>query len=371
MQKIVLASVLKPVDDTRVYEKFGKSLAKLDNTEVIIFGTKSNDTSLYKLEENVRFEPYDINEKSTRRNAGRLFYKLLLKERPQHIIIHTIELLPFLIWYKLNHKTIKIYYDILENYGLNFKAQSYYSIFSKHFLSFGANLIESISFPFLDHIFSAEKIYLNEKKLPIHKTTVLENKYVSILDKKEKIEHQNKIITFCGTLSKAFGVLEFLNFVAVLCSCKNQLNYTFRIIGKAYENDVIQKLSQFEKQFNLELIGITEFVPHLKVIEVMQESDFVALPYPTNLSTKNCIPTKMYECMALGIPMIIQNNPFWKTITDPHQAGIFIDFNKIDCRTLKEEIENLAPYPNGGIKNAFWDKENNELRKVISKTKNE
>jgi hypothetical protein len=40
-RRIVLASVLKPVDDTRMFEKIGVSLAGADEAEVIIIGYPS------------------------------------------------------------------------------------------------------------------------------------------------------------------------------------------------------------------------------------------------------------------------------------------------------------------------------------------
>ncbi|NME69837.1 glycosyltransferase [Flammeovirga aprica] len=371
MRKIVLASVLKPVDDTRVYEKFGKSLAKLEDTEVIIFGTQSNDASLYKLEKNVRFEPYDINEKSTRSNVGRLFHALLKKEQPESVIIHTIELLPFLVWYKITNKNAGIYYDILENYPLNFTAQSYYSNTFKYLLAFGANAIEKLSFPFIDYIFSAEKTYLEEKSLPKDKTIVLENKYVPILPKIEKVKSETVHIIFCGTLSKAFGVMEFLNFVANIGSCKSQLNIKFKIIGKAYEEDVIKRIEKYAEKYSIETVGITAFVPHLTIIKAMQEADFVALPYPSNPSTQHCIPTKMYECMAMGIPMLIQNNPFWERITTPYQAGVFMDFNSCNIQELIDRIKVFEAYKNGINKNALWKTEEQKLLNIYSRKNNQ
>jgi hypothetical protein len=40
-QRIVLASVLKPVDDTRMFEKLGKSLSDNPNYEIFILGYPS------------------------------------------------------------------------------------------------------------------------------------------------------------------------------------------------------------------------------------------------------------------------------------------------------------------------------------------
>lgn len=369
MQKIILASTLKPVDDTRIYEKFGKSLAKIKNTEVVIFGTESNNTLPYKLEQNIRFEPYVLNKESTRLKMSRLFYYLLKKEQPDLIIIHTIELLPVLLFYKLKNKGVKIFYDILENYPLNFKSQGYYTGIKSLLFSKSAYLIEQIAFPFLTHSFLAEIIYLKEKKLDIKKVTVLENKFVPIspqMNRKNSI-HNEVTITMCGTLTKIFGVIQFIEFIENLSSCNNSINYHFKIIGKAYEKDIIDLIRNKEKEFNIECTGIESFVSHSEIIKVMNQSDFVALPYPTNDSTKNCIPTKMFECMALGIPMIIQNNPFWKTIVNPYAGGVFIDFETFEVLNFEEQLLNLKPYPNGINKNALWKTEEHKLLSLLER----
>ena len=49
---IVIASVLKPIDDTRMFEKFGMSLSDSGNYNVVIIGYPSKAIPSYP---NVRF----------------------------------------------------------------------------------------------------------------------------------------------------------------------------------------------------------------------------------------------------------------------------------------------------------------------------
>lgn len=366
MQKIILGSVLKPVDDTRVYEKFGLSLAKRKNTEIIIFGTNTNDVAFEDIQENIRFESYDSSKKSSRILVSRLFLSLLKKEKPNYIIVHTIELLPIILWYKITHPKVKLCYDMLENYPLNFTAQQYHSTWYKTILSQVASWTEKLSYPFLDKIFVAEKAYTFEKKIPLKKTVILENKYAPILsDRYFKKNNEDLTITLCGSLTAIFGVYGFLKFVENASSCNNRLK--FKIIGKAHEQDVIDRINLFGKTHNIELIGIHQFVPHKKIIKEMLNSDFIALPYPDNDSTKNCIPTKMYECLALGIPMLIQHNKIWKEITTPLKAALYIDFNtEKNFDDLYLKMTQLKAYPKGPHVEAYWI---NEERKLLNSLK--
>ena len=76
--KILIASVLKPVDDTRMYEKIGLALAKIDKADIHIAGFASNNVSEY---DNIEFHHlFKFNRLSLRRllSSWKL-WKLLIK----------------------------------------------------------------------------------------------------------------------------------------------------------------------------------------------------------------------------------------------------------------------------------------------------
>ncbi|AZQ61989.1 hypothetical protein EI427_06975 [Flammeovirga pectinis] len=366
--KIVLASVLKPVDDSRVFEKIGLSLSKIQNAEIHIVGTASlNKTAPIQ---NITFHPYDeISKKPTRLTTSRLFLSQIRKVKPDLIIVHTIELLPALIYYKIKNKKVKIIYDMLENYPFNFRYQKYRPTLQSQILSSFSHLIEKVSYPFLSHIFVAEQTYLTEKKLPLSKTTILENKFNPIYHLKKSIKKQSNTVSlvFCGSLTKIFGVEVILNWFSDLSSCKSVLNYKLTIIGKAYEEDVIQILqNSTTTNKNIKCIGVTEFVPHEQIIKEMFSSDFVVLPYPENPCTKNCIPTKLYECLGLGIPMLTQENLLWEKVCKESNGSMFIDFKQpIEIKSFEEQINTFIPYSNGIDQKALWNTEEKKLLNII------
>ena len=91
--RILIASVLKPVNDTRMFEKVGQSLAKLSETEIHIAGFKAKNLSNAS---GIYFHPiFSFNRISFGRiQAQWNYYKLLLQLKPEVIIPNTFELLP-------------------------------------------------------------------------------------------------------------------------------------------------------------------------------------------------------------------------------------------------------------------------------------
>ncbi|OHX65528.1 glycosyltransferase family protein [Flammeovirga pacifica] len=363
--KIVLGSVLKPVNDSRVYKKIGKSLAKLPSSKIYIIGT-ATDHNVAE-EGNITFCPiFTENQKVIDRyKANYHFFSFLKDIKADMIIVHSIELLPSILLYKFKNINCKIIYDILENYPLNFRKQGYHKKINSIFLSISAYLLEKISYRYLDHIFSAEQTYIKEKSLPSSKTTILENKYageISFRKNNPDITH----FVMCGSLTKIFGIKQFITFVHQI----NHLHidrFHFTIIGKAYEDEIINNLAQLNQELeNVTVIGNENFVPHDVVINKMLEADFVCLPYPQNPSTENCIPTKMYECLALKIPMIIHQNKLWTKITSPVNAGIYCDFNKVDVVNLINQVNSYTGYRNSSKQiDPLWQSEEEKLLKVI------
>ncbi|ANQ48452.1 glycosyltransferase family 4 protein [Flammeovirga sp. MY04] len=363
--KVVLGSVLKPVNDSRVYKKIGKSLAKLASSEILIVGTDIKDAT--PEEGNIKFYPIFKEKKKVvhRLVANNHFFRFLKKHQPGIIIIHTIELIPSIILFKYLHPEVKIIYDILENYPLNFTEQRYHKKYLSPILSFAAQRIENLCFKYVDHLFVAEKTYFEEKKLPINKATILENKYGGEIELRSF--QPGKIhFLMCGSITKIFGAHHFLDFIDAVNKLKIE-KYSFSIIGKAYEKDIIERIRIAELKYqNVSAIGIEEFVSHDLIIEKMLEANFVCLPYPYNKSTKGCIPTKMYECLALKIPMIINPNPLWENITNPQNAALYHDFTSDKVTDLLKKLDSYVGYKNSPDQiDPLWKSEEEKLLKVI------
>ena len=114
---IVIASVLKPVDDTRMFEKFGISLSDSGNYKVVIIGYPSIVKPAYP---NIDFIPLNPFK---RLSIGRILapfqvYSKLYKVKHDILIVNTHELLIVALLNRIIFGG-KIVYDIQENYYRN------------------------------------------------------------------------------------------------------------------------------------------------------------------------------------------------------------------------------------------------------------
>jgi len=362
--KIVLAAVLKPVDDTRMFEKFALSLSA--NYEVHIIGFEASIPPLSQ--PNIYFHPiFRFHRTSNHRlQASQLFWQKLKALKPQLLIVHAVELLPMACWYGIRYR-IPVCYDVRENYYRNILFQNHYPIYLKFPLALMLRAMEWLSRLKVAHYFMAERNYEQEFSFSKGKSTVLENKYKSLVNfpfipKNESLKH----FVYTGTISTIYGAKEAFILVEKLYRL-GQVE-TFTMIGKAAEKELadwFKKQAQQHSWFKWK--GTSTPIAHTEIIQALAKADMALLPYQANKSTMNCIPTKLYECLALGIPMLIQQNALWEAICQPHQAALFIDYQDIEINELAQKLVQYDFYPSGTVNEANWDQEGEKLLAIVNK----
>ena len=176
-KRILLASLLKPINDTRLYEKLGSSLSKVQDSSVHIAGYEAPIPATAP--DNLHFHPIF---KFRRLSTGRLisqrdFYSLLQHIRPQLVIVSTHELLLTTLLYKARYGGVRIVYDIQENYSLNLQAQHNYSWPLRHLMAVTIRGVEKMAASSIDHFLLAERSYADELPFLGNRFTFIENKY--------------------------------------------------------------------------------------------------------------------------------------------------------------------------------------------------
>ncbi|MGM0582597.1 MAG: glycosyltransferase [Bacteroidota bacterium] len=344
--KILIASVLKPANDVRSCYKIGQSLAQTNKYEVNIIGFNSK-----KKVESKNIFLYPIF--NFKRNAfKRLFaplsiLKKYLQLKPELIIVNTPELLWVIYIIKILFGT-KIIYDIRENYKFNIKQNHIYKgIFQKIVFRY-VQLMEAISKYFVDGYFLAEEIY--EKQLNfIHKKP-----YIKLLNKTTlQIEQNVNPIAFSknqaikyiysGTIGKEYGTLEAIEF----CENLYKLNQktTLTIIGYSADNKYLNLINTRIKNLNyIQLITDHQPIPQTEIINKIKESDIALLPYQLNPNISGRFPTKIYDYLALGIPMIIPPHDKWKSFIDQYHAGLNVDFTNPDIKKYEHDLLSQSFY---------------------------
>ncbi|MDO1448766.1 glycosyltransferase [Rhodocytophaga aerolata] len=352
---LVIASILKPIDDPRMYEKIGITLADSQKYSVHIIGFKSKNVPAYP---NINFYPlFDFNRLSFRRISASLnIYKNLLKLKPEVIIIETPELLIVTIWYKIIYGS-KLYYDILENYYYNILYITRYPVFAKYILGFITRAVEYLSSYFVDGFMLAEKCYLSELPFLRKKIAVLENKvshlYKSLDNpKKQSCYH----LLYSGTIAESFGIYHAINLVSKLNRLDKRFHLT--IIGYCADKNEYNRFSKTIADLPfIRLIGGDYPVPHSEIMAAIHTADIGLVPYLYNRSTKDKMPTKLYEYTLYKVPMLIPGNPLWIEFCNVYNSALDIDYDRVNIKELLMAIHSTGFY-RYSVNNdtLLWDK---------------
>ena len=393
-----------------MYEKFGISLAKTNKYEIHIAGFKIADCGLlisdFKSEipnpkskiPNISLHPiFNFKRHSIKRIFASLkFYILLLKLKPQLIILNTPELLIVTCLYQIIFGS-KLYYDVQENYYRNIACTRIYPPMIRNLIAILVRSLEYVTRPFIDHYLLAERNYEREFSFSKGKSTIIENKYkvphpllhspqldhvppeaerekgTQVAKSSWQIEHQiancplpTANLLYSGTIAENYGVFEAVELAKQLYKIDQKINLT--IIGYSALKKTLKRLVASVSGFNfIYLIGGDKLVPHTQIIEAIPKADFGLLSYQPNKSTENCIPTKMFEYMAHKLPMIVQYNPLWKSFCNKHNAAIFLDYKKFDPQSLCNKMLTQKFYPEGTPHEVFWDTEEAKLIDLVQK----
>ncbi len=355
--RILIGSVLKPTNDSRMYEKIGKSLCLLPNTEIHIAGYKSDQ----KNEPNVFFYPiFSASRISfTRFIAPLKFIKTALKVKPDTIITSTHELLIVTYIYKILFGC-KIIYDVQENYFYNILYTDTFPSLIKPILAYWVRFKERVCKKKIDGYLLAEKTYKKELSDRItDQVLILENKYQGIIrfeSKIVKITEGKKIkLLYSGTIATSYGIFEAIDLVIRLYL----LDYRFEltIIGFAPSRRELTKVKNRIAPYPfIKLIGGDKPVDHTEILSAIQSHDIGLLPYRFNESTHLRVPTKLFEYFLNHLPVISSHNSTWKEYIEKFNAGIIIPFNNLPkAAEIKCQILNTDFYTQGDPKELLWE----------------
>lgn len=361
--KIFLASVLKPIDDPRMYEKIGLSLAKY--YEVHLLGHRTHCLPCPIVHQHAC---YDFSAaKNKRYRAGIDFLREVNREKPDLLLVHTPELLWFALCYKWKTGT-KLVYDVRENYWRNIVYQPNYKGIKKWFLALAVRFTEWVAYRFADAVFLAEKCYLGEMPLPKKKVLVLENKYKPLVAVARRLNIALKLplrMVCTGTFSDTYGTLRAIAWVVSLRKAGYAVSLT--LAGKAANETIKTKIVALSRQYDfITQIGGGDLLPHTEILNTLLRSDLALLPYKPNKSTENCIPTKLYECLALHIPMVIAKNPLWQQQCAPYPAAFFSTFLPQDAEADLQHILCKQFYRRPSGKSVLWEKNESKLLAKIA-----
>jgi glycosyltransferase involved in cell wall biosynthesis len=357
-RRIVIASVLKPVNDTRMAEKIGLSLSGTRQFEVHIIGYQAPapgpDLFVHPL------PPF------RRLSLSRLLIpwkimRTIRTVRPALLIITTHELLIPAMLLKLFYR-IRVVYDVQENYYLNILHTPAFSRLLRPFIALYVRLKEHITAPAVDHFFLAERGYAGELSFPRNRFTVLENKLRLPLAL-PPVERDTWQLLFSGTLAETTGVFQAIEIAVALNRLEPRISLL--LIGYAAQQHVLQQIKKNIAPYPfITLVGGNNLVPHESILSAIRSSGAGIISYPDNASTRNSIPTKLFEYMGLRLPIILINHAPWREFCAPFQAACVYDSGAVNAQKLLYAIKNQHFYAKEP-ELVFWRSEEPRLIRLV------
>lgn len=355
----MLASVLKTVTDTRMYEKLGLSLARHFSAEVHLIGFPAETPAV----EGIYFNKI-FNKPFSRISIRRLLAPVkvlitLFQLRPDVVIITTHELLLIGALYKLLTRA-KLYYDVQENYYYNIRFTPAFPKPMRLPLAIYVRAKERLLSRLINYFFLAEKGYVDE--LTFAKPfIVLENKLPVQFATGENRNNRLHLL-FTGTLSETTGVWQAIELAEALYRVNNQVRLT--VIGHAPTERFLKKLR--EVSLNLPFVHLTAEpfpLPHPEILRAIRQAGTGIIIYPPNPATHSSIPTKLYEYLGMGLPVLIRHNQPSHDLVMRCHGGLILK-EKPDYQVLATEIQRLQPpAPDPTL---YWESEVPKLREIFN-----
>lgn len=362
---IIIASVLKPVDDSRMLYKLGFSIRETNKYDLNIIGFSSKKTPKV---ENIRLTEIFSGPRT---NLSRLlvpfkFLRQLIKIKPAVVIVTTYELLP-MAWLAKRFIYFKLIYDVQENYvkniSYNLTMPTYLQVLAKWLVGFSERIGRSA----IDHHILAEKCYVTE--MPnIKNYTVIENKAAITSPFVPTFRLSNPIsphFIISGTITPVYGVIPAIEWFLKLNEALPEAKLS--ITGHCPLNSFYKQLTRdygAAKGIQLELSLQPLSVAHIR--SKVMEADILMLPYQLLPSIKDKIPTKLYEGIALQKVILMSQNPLWKSIVDKYPAGMCIDFRAIkEVNSVWKSLLKLDYYHLQPDEDIFWEAEKRKFQQLL------
>ena len=167
-------------------------------------------------------------------------------------------------------------------------------------------------------------------------------------------KRNNEIIAlYVGSLTERRGIKMILKSIKKV---KMKNNIKLRIAGGFYDKELEFWAKKYDKENNLEIEWLG-WVNYKKLAPIISTSDFglfMNQPGPRYLKG---LPTKIFEYMLMGLPVVSATGPLLKALISRNKIGINVDSTDID--SITEGIENM-------IKLNDWEEMGKRGKKLVS-----
>lgn len=231
---------------------------------------------------------------------------------------HDPELIP--VGIKLKKQGYKVIFDIHENIGLQIKEKVYLNYFTRNIFAFLYQKYEKYTLNKFDYLILAENSYLEYYSKLSSATKVILNMpdVHSLMPYQVEERHENGVF-YIGGVSNERGLDVTLEAIKIV---KQEIpDIYMHYVGRSYDS-ILDTLELDNIKDNIKFYGAMPLYAGLTLSKRSKVG--LAILKPLRNYTES-YSTKVFEYMALGLPVVTSNFQLYKDVVEKYDCGICVD----------------------------------------------
>lgn len=314
-RKVVHLTSVHYAFDTRIFHRECRSLALAGYDVTLIAPHSEGDQLLNGVKLRAVKLPFDRRERMT--HTIWTVYKTALHENADVYHFHDPELLPVGALLRMRGK--KTIYDVHEDYKGTMEGKQWLPSVLQRPAALAVSVCESTLGRACDRIIAATPTIA--KKFRPQKTRLVQNyPWLHELQSRDAppYEKRDAIAIFVGWLGDHSGI-DSMKKAIELVSEKNKVKL---LIGGKLKPGALATFDTEAKSEWVEYLGFLSRPQVAKLISRARMGIVTVLPLPSYV---NAQPTKMFEYMSGGLPVIASDFPVYRRIVESANCGILVD----------------------------------------------
>lgn len=323
-RKIVHLSSVHPAVDNRILNKQCRSLARA-GYEVVLIAPHDQEEIFF----DVQIRPLPTwSNRFARVSFG--LAKVLsqaLSENGDVYHIHDPELL-FIASLLRRCRNVPVIYDMHENVPKSLATKSWLPVPFRFGASWMWRYIEKLILKNMPVIF-AERSYKKAYNWLDH-SVVVENMVLPTLTTLKRKKQEHFTIVYVGGISRSRGIDIIMSALTSLWEMDEEIQ--FECVGPVYQHALRLELETFKKDWGCRVRFHGRLPQHdAMAIAARAHAGLAVLkPLPNYIES---YPTKLFEYMALGIPVITSNFPMYREVVETEGVGMCIPPENVQALT--------------------------------------
>lgn len=312
--RVVHLTTVHRARDVRIFHKECRTLAEA-GYDVTVVAPDGKDGVDGRVQVVGLGKPRNRLERAT--CLGLRLYRLARRLRADVYHIHDPELLP-IVWLLKVRTGAKAVYDVHEDYARSVMSKTWLRKEIRRSVAWLTRRLEDFFVRRIDHVVAATEGIA--RRFPPPKTTVVKNMPILGLvpATRKRTKDRSHRVVFLGGITEIRGAFPMVESLAYI---PETLSVALHLIGPI-DQGLLNRLERLPEFDRVRYLGVFDVK---RAYEIAQGGDVGLLVYQPLPNHVEALPTKLFEYMMLGLPVVVSDFPLWREIVEGVGCGVVVD----------------------------------------------